>query len=91
MAKVILTARVKNGKKWAKAFRSQGEFLRSAGIGNVDYTVTDGDFIVMCTDVADVDAYLTFIKSDATRAAMKDDGVKRKSVQVYVLDQQLAA
>ena len=88
MAKVILTARVKSGKKWEKAFRTHGDLFRSAGIGLIEYTIADGDFVVMCTDVADVDGYLAFLKSESTREAMKEDGVKRKSVQVYVLDQQ---
>jgi len=89
MAKVVLTADVKNGSKWEKAFRTHGDLLKSAGIGHVDYTVDD-DHVVMCTDVADADAYLKFLKSDETQDAMKGDGVKRKSVKVYVLDRELA-
>jgi hypothetical protein len=40
----------------------------------------------MCTDVDDVDGYLSFLKSAATQDAMKNDGVKRDTVRVTVLD-----
>jgi heme-degrading monooxygenase HmoA len=90
MPLVILTADVKNGGKWERAFRTHSDLFKTAGLGTMHYTVAEKDRVVICTDVSDVDAYLAFLKSDATREAMKHDGVKRKSVKVAVLDKQLA-
>ena len=45
----------------------------------------------MCTDVADVTAYMEFINSQSTRDAMKNDGVKRETVEVIVLDKKLSS
>ena len=85
MTKVVLTAKVKDGKAWEKAYLTHGDMFRSAGLGQIDYTVKKND-VVMCTEVADVGAYMDFIASKETRKAMKHDGVKRKTVSVHVLD-----
>jgi hypothetical protein len=45
----------------------------------------------MCTDVDDVGAYMEFINSKATQDAMKNDGVKRDTVEVVVLDKRLSS
>lgn len=90
MPRIILTADVKKGTKWEKAFRTHGDLFKAAGLGTVHYTVGDDDHVVMCTDVDDVGAYMAFVQSDSTRDAMKSDGVKRKSVKVYVLDKELS-
>lgn len=90
MAKVILTAKVKDGTSWESAFRTHGEMFRKAGLGTINYTIEDHNLVVMCTDVDDVDAYKAFVASDETRAAMKNDGVKRKSVKLHVLDKELS-
>lgn len=91
MPKIILTADVKNGKKWEKAYRTHSDLFKAAGIGTVDYTVDDDDHVVMCTEVDDVKAYMEFVKAESTQDAMKNDGVKRKTVKVYVLDKEFSA
>ena len=87
---VILTANVKNGAAWERSYRTHGDLFKAAGLGTFHYSIDD-DHVVMSTEVADVDAYMDFIKSKATQDAMKDDGVKRKSVKVFVLDKQFTA
>jgi len=83
---VILTADVKNGAAWERAYRSHSDLFKAAGLGPFHYSIDDDDHVVMSTEVDDVDAYMDFIKSKATQDAMKNDGVKRKSVKVFVLD-----
>ena len=90
MAKIILTAKVKNGSKWEKGYRSHGDLFKAAGLGTMHYTVDDKDRVVIYTDVDDLDAYMKFMGSDETRAAMKNDGVKRKSVKLFVLDKEFS-
>ena len=85
MTTVILTANVKDDKAWERAYRSHGELFKAAGLGPFHYSLEDGH-VVMSTEVDDVGAYMDFLKSKATQDAMKNDGVKRKSVQIFVLD-----
>ena len=88
MPLVILTADVKDGARWERKYRKHGDMFEAAGLGTIHYTVSDDDHVVMCTDVDDVDAYMSFIGAESTREAMKGDGVKRKTVKVFVLDKQ---
>jgi hypothetical protein len=91
MAKVILTADVEDGVAWERSYRTHGDLFRAAGLGSFDYSVGKDNHVVMCTEVADVDAYMDFISSAATQDAMKNDGVKRDTVQVFVLDKEFSA
>jgi len=88
---VILTANVKNGAAWERSYRTHGDLFKAAGLGPFHYTIDDDDRVVMSTEVDDVGAYMEFIKSKATQEAMKGDGVKRKSVKVFVLDKTFQA
>ena len=90
MTMVILTADVEDGTAWEREYRTHRDLFRAAGIGTVHYSVADDGHVVMCTDVEDVGAYMAFINSKATQDAMKNDGVKRDTVEVVVLDQQLS-
>jgi len=86
MPMVILTADVEDSAVWEREYRTHGDLFEAAGLGTIHYTVGDGGHIVMCTDVDDVSAYMDFIGSESTQNAMKNDGVKRETVKVFVLD-----
>jgi hypothetical protein len=90
MPLVILTADVKDGKAWERAYRSHGDLFKAAGIGAVNYTVGDDGHVVMCTDTDDVEGYMSFIKSKSTQDAMKNDGVTRDTVKVFVLEKKFS-
>lgn len=90
MTMVILTADVENASNWERQYRTHGDLFKAAGLGTIHYSVTDDGHVVMCTDVDDVSAYMEFINSASTRDAMKNDGVKRESVEVVVLDRNLS-
>jgi hypothetical protein len=89
MTMVILTADVEDGAIWEREFRTHGDLFKGAGLGTMHYAVAGGQ-VVICTDVADVGAYKDFLRSKATQDAMKNDGVKRETVQIVVLDKQLS-
>jgi hypothetical protein len=91
MTMVILTADVEDGAVWEREYRTHADLFKAAGLRTMHYSVTDDGRVVMCTDVDDVSAYMEFINSQSTRDAMKNDGVKRESVQVVVLDKRLAS
>ena len=83
---VILTADVKDGAAWERAYRTHGDLFKAAGLGTFHYSVSDDGHVVMSTSVDDVDAYMDFMGSQSTQDAMKNDGVKRETVKVFVLD-----
>jgi hypothetical protein len=91
MTMVILTADVEDAAKWEREYRTHRDLFKAAGLGAMHYSVNDAGRVVTCTDVADVGAYMKFINSEATRNAMKNDGVKRETVEVVVLDKQLSS
>jgi hypothetical protein len=90
MPMVILTADVKDGRAWESAYRSHGDLFRAAGIGTLHYTVGDDGHVVMCLDTDDVEGYMNFMKAQATQDAMKNDGVKRETVKLFVLDRKFS-
>ena len=86
MPTVILTADVEDGKKWEREYRTHGDLFKAAGLGAMSYTVTGDNHVVMSTSVDDVDGYMKFMSSQSTQDAMKNDGVKRDTVKLFVLD-----
>jgi hypothetical protein len=90
MTMVILTADVEDANNWEREYLTHGDLFKAAGLGTMHYSVNDEGHVVICTDVDDVSAYMQFINSTSTRDAMKNDGVKRESVQVVVLDKKLS-
>ena len=90
MPKIILTADVEDGANWERNYRTHGDLFKAAGIGTVHYTVGDDNHVVMCTDVDDVGAYMDFVSAESTQDAMKNDGVKRNTVKLFVLDKEFS-
>jgi hypothetical protein len=90
MSKIILTADVEDGAKWERNYRTHGDLFKAAGIGTVHYTVGEDNHVVMCTDVDDVGAYMDFVSAESTQDAMKNDGVKRGTVKLFVLDKEFS-
>jgi hypothetical protein len=90
MAMVILMADVEDPDIWEREYRTHSHLFKAAGLGAMHYSVNDEGRVVICTDVDDVGAYMEFINSQTTRDAMKNDGVKRETVEVVVLDKQLS-
>ena len=89
MARVVITANVKNVDAWERAFRSHGELFRSQPAASPYTFSTSGDNeVAVSAEVDDVGAYLESLESAETAAAMENDGVIRDSVKVFVLDKE---
>ena len=89
MPKVIITASVEDAKKWEKGFRTHADLFRKQTSTSMDFTVTDDNVAVLCTEVTDLDKFKKVIASQETAEAMAVDGVKRGTVQIYSLDKDL--
>lgn len=90
MTMIVLTAEVKNTKKWEKAFLTHADLFKKMGTATrYDYSIGDDNMVAVCAETDDPQAFLKSLKSDENVAAMKNDGVKRKSVKVFVVDKNL--
>ena len=89
MPRVLIVAQVEDGAKWEASFRTHGDIFKTYGLkGLVEYGVF-GNHAAVCVEPENVQALLQKLQDPATADAMKADGVKRETVNVFVLDKQL--
>lgn len=86
MPRIVLTAEVNNLDTWEKGFRTHGELFKQMGVSTMEYATIAGNRVAVCGETADLGAYMKILNSPATAEAMAVDGVKRETVQVFVLD-----
>lgn len=89
MPRIMLTAEVRDPTGWEERFRSHGELFRSLWDGSfpdVHFATTEENEVVMYMEVDDLDAYFAMQETPEIAEAMKQDGVNRDTVKIYVLD-----
>ena len=86
MAMVLITCQVEDAEEWERQFRTHGELFRQQTISRVDIGHAEDDHVAGVFHVADLDAYMEILESPETAEAMENDGVKRDTVKVFVLD-----
>ena len=87
--KVVVIAEVEDPKKWERNFRTHGDLFRSQTVKKaVDFAIV-GNKVAVCLRPKDLDTFMKIFQSPATADAMKVDGVKRETVQTFVLDKRL--
>jgi hypothetical protein len=90
MPQVVVIAEVENLEKWEKGFRTHGDLFRQMGVSRMEFGTGPGNRIAVVGDTNNLDAYMKILDSPATAEAMKSDGVKRETVQVFVLDKEMS-
>jgi hypothetical protein len=89
MPRVLVVAQVEDGAKWEASFRTHGDIFKTYGLkGPAEYGVS-GNTCAVCVEPENVQTFLHALQDQATAEAMKADGVKRETVNVFVLDKQL--
>lgn len=89
MPKVVITAEIEDPVKFEEGFRSHADLFRRQTISNpITFSILEGNRVACCFEPEDLDTYLDILNSSETAEAMAIDGVKRESVQVYVLDRE---
>ena len=88
MPKVIVTAQVENSANWENGFRSHAGLFNDYTATAIDFTATDDNEVAILWDVTNLDRYLELMDSPETAEAMAQDGVKRETVRIYVLDKE---
>ena len=90
MPRIVLTAEVENTKDWEQKFRTHRDLFREMGHASVyEYGIGENNEVVVTVDVGDAAAFLTSLESAENVAAMENDGVKRDTVKVWVVDKAL--
>ncbi len=88
MAKIIITAQVEDAAKWEEGYRTHGDLLKSMTAEVSFFTISKDNEVTLYAEVGDVDKYFEVLESPATEEAMANDGVKRDTVKVAVLDKE---
>ena len=89
MPRVVVTAEVEDGAKWEESFRTHANLFRKQTISNpITFSILEGNQVACCFEPENLDTYLQILDSSETHEAMKLDGVKRETVQVYVMDKE---
>jgi hypothetical protein len=85
----VITAEVDNLDAWEKGFRTHVDLFKQMGVTTMEYATVAGNRVAVCGETANLDAYMKVFNSPATAEAMKGDGVKRETVQMFVLDKSI--
>jgi hypothetical protein len=90
MPKIVATIQVADLAEWEERFRTHGELFRRQTInGQYDYAmVSEGNRVVLCADVGNVDTFFNVLESAEAEHAKEFDGVKRETIEFFVLDRQ---
>ena len=88
MPKVIVTAQVEDSANWENGFRSHAGLFNNYTATAINFSATNDNEVAILWDVANLDKYLALMDSPETAEAMAQDGVKRETVKVYVLDKE---
>lgn len=89
MPKVITTAQVQDAAKWKKEFQTHAKLFREYTATQIHYTADANNEVAIVMEVGDVDKYLNLMAAPETAAAMENDGVKRDTVKVFVLGDEI--
>jgi len=88
MAKVVITAKVEDLTKWEEGFRSHGDLFRSQTVTKpVNISTTDGNEVALIFEPEDLGTFMKLLDS-AGPEAMANDGVKRETVKIFVMDKE---
>ncbi len=89
MPKVVVTAQVEDTLTWEAGFRTHGDLFRSQTVTTaIGMGIREGNEVAVCLEPANLDTFLAGLESPDTAAAMVQDGVKRETVKVCVIDKE---
>ena len=89
MTRILVTAEIEDAAKWEEGFKTHGALLKSMTATSSHYAITDGNHVAVYTEVEDKAKCLEVLASEATAEAMAVDGIKRDTVKIFVLDNEL--
>ncbi len=90
MPKVVVTAQVEDSVKFEAGFRTHADLFRNvlAVTAPVYFAINEGNEIAVYAEPDNLDTFMKGMEGPATAEAMTQDGVKRETVKVFVLDKE---
>jgi len=93
MPRLVMVGEADDATAWEEHFRSHRELFSTLygemGMNVIHFTTTEDNKFVLYSEPSDLDAYFATLDSAEIKAAMAEDGVKRDTVQVHVLEKEL--
>lgn len=92
MTRIVITAKVKDVKKWEEGYRAHAPMLRELmGVTKPVQFSTDPETNEICLSAEpdDLKHYLEMAQSPEIAEAMEKNGVIRDTVNFYILDKEL--
>ena len=86
MARVVITAEVDHGGARESGFRAHGDLFQTMSTKVHYYAINEDDTIAVYAEPEDLNTFMHVLQSEDTANAMVNDGVKRDTVKVFVLD-----
>lgn len=87
MAKVVVIGEVEDTAVWEKNFRTHVDLFRSFTVNKpVHYAIGEGNRVAVLLEPQDLNAFMKGMETEENVRAMDQDGVKRETVSVHVMD-----
>ena len=88
MAKVVITAEVEDLVIWEKGFRTHGDLFRGQTVTKpVSIATNEGNEVALIFEPEDLDTFMKILDSEGPEA-MANDGVKRETVKLFIMDKE---
>tara|TARA_B100001250_G_C19550070_1_gene678609 strand:- start:497 stop:775 length:279 start_codon:yes stop_codon:yes gene_type:complete len=89
MTLVGVRAKVENSDKWKEEFKTHGELFKSQGVSTAYMGTTENNTVLAIFETDDLDKFNDIFASEETTKAMSSDGIKKDSVEMFVITEQL--
>jgi len=88
MTKVLMTAEVEDLVTWEKGFRSHGDLFRRQTVTKpIGIATNEGNEVGLLFEVENLETYMHILNTEGPDA-MANDGVKRETVKMFILDKE---
>ena len=88
MTKVVITAEVENLAQWEEDFRSHGDLFRKQTVSKpISIATTESNEVALIFEPEDLGTFMKLLESDGP-VAMANDGVKKESVKIFVVNKE---
>jgi len=90
MSTIIITAAVEDAAKWEEGFRTHIDYFKGLSISQpIQFSTNEDNEVAIYIKPDNLKTYLEGLDSEETAEAMTNDGVKRETVKIYVLDKEI--
>ncbi len=89
MPLIGVRAKAENVDNWKEQFKTHGELFKDQGVSIAYMGTTDSNSVLAIFETDDIDKFTKVFNSKDTEKAMENDGIKKDSVEMFVITDQL--